>query len=75
MNGSHFHVYAKAHDSASVLEIMKKRPKSVKQSYWWDSRPDYVHWVLKQSELARFVERLQRCDIEELTVTKVPLVF
>ena len=75
MNGSHFHVYARTHVSDEVVEAMKKRPKSVKQTYWWDGRPDYVHWVVKQSELSRFVDRLQRCDIEELTVSKVPLVF
>jgi len=75
MNGSHFHVYARTRESATIIGVMKKQPKSVIQTYWWDGKPDYVHWVVKQSERARFVERLQRCDIEELTVCKVPLVF
>ena len=70
MNGSHFHVYARTHDLKSVLEAVKKQPKLQQDAYWYANRPIEVRWVVKQSELLKFVERLLRCDVEEVAVTK-----
>lgn len=70
MNGSHFHVYARSHESATVIEAMKKRPKLVQHAYWYENWPDEIRWVVKHSELLKFVERLLRCDVDEVAVTK-----
>jgi hypothetical protein len=71
MNGPKFHVKCRTRDATQVLAVVKKTPKHRGTNIWYADSPEDLEWIVKQSELPSFVDRLLRSDVDAIQVWKV----
>jgi hypothetical protein len=70
MNGPKFHVKCRTRDTEGVLAVVKKAPKHRGTNIWYADSPEDLEWIVKQSELPSFVDRLLRSDVDAIQVWK-----